>query len=161
MKRNAGLLALAALVLGLLAAGCGGGSSGGGVAGGDRLSKADYLTKVQAVGTKMSTTMDELGSTASDPKAGAKQFEALGAALEDAADELAALNPPEDVQSAHEKFTDGISMLGDDIAKAGSELKGDDVGAAMTMMADLASSEAMKKIQEAADELEQAGYNVG
>lgn len=159
MKRNAGSLALAALVLGLLAAGCGGGS--GDAARGDRLSKADYLTKVQAVGTKMSDTMDELGSAASDPKAGAKQFEALGAALKDAADELAALNPPEDVQSAHEKFADGISMLGDDIAKAGSELKGDDVGAAMTMMADLASSEAMKKIQEAADELEQAGYNVG
>jgi hypothetical protein len=160
MKRNVGLLALA-LGLGLLVAACGGGGGGSGSAGGERLSKDAYLTEVKAVGDKMSETMDALGDTASDPKAGAKQFETLGAALNAAADELKGINPPEDVQAAHEKFAEGIAELGDDIAKAGEGLKTDDIGAAMTFMADLAGSDAMKKIQEAADDLEKAGYNVG
>lgn len=161
MKRTVGPIALA-LALGLLVAACGGGgdsSSGGG--GGERLSKEAYLTEVKAVGDKMDETMNALGDAASDPKAGAKQFETLGAAMNAAAAALAELNPPEEIQGAHDKFAEGIAELGDDIANAGEGLKSDDIGAAMSFMADLASSDAMKKIQEAADELEKAGYNVG
>lgn len=159
MKRNVGLLALS-LVFGLFVAACGGGS-GSGSAGGDRLSKDAYLAEVKAVGDKMSETMDAVGDSISDPKAGAKQFETLGGALRAAADDLANINPPEEVQGAHDKFTEGIRALGDDIAKAGAGLKTDEVGAALAFMSKLASSDAMKKIQEAADELEKAGYNVG
>lgn len=159
MKRNVGLLALA-LILGLFVAACGG-SGGGSAGGGERLSKDDYLVKVKAVGTKISDTMNALGDTASDPKAGAKQFETLGAALQAAADDLKAINPPEEVQDAHEKFTEGISMLADDIGKAGEGMKGGDIATALDFMTRMTSSGAMKKIQEGADELEKAGYNVG
>ena len=160
MKRKLGLLALA-LALGLFVAACGGGGDGGGSAGGgDRLSKDDYIAKVTAVGEKMSATLEGLGETPSDPEAGAKQFAELSEALKGAADELAALNPPEEVQAAHEKFSEGISMLADEISKAGDGLAGGDLSAALTFVSGLASSEAMAKIQEAADELEKAGYEI-
>ena len=156
MKRKLGLLALA-LALGLFVAACGGGGDGGG---GDRLSRDDYMAKVTAVGEKMSGTLEGLGETPSDPEAGAKQFEELSAALKGAADELLALNPPEDAEAAHEKFAEGISLLADEIAKAGEGLAGGDLSAALTFVSGLASSEAMAKIQEAADELEKAGYEI-
>ena len=160
MKRKLGLLALA-LALGLFVAACGGGGDGGGSAGGgDRLSKDDYIAKVTAVGEKMSATLEGLGETPSDPEAGAKQFAELGEALNGAADELAALNPPEEVQAAHEKFSEGISLLADEISKAGGGLEGGDLSAALTFVSGLASSEAMAKIQEAAEEFEKAGYDI-
>lgn len=159
MTRKLGLLALA-LVLGLLVAACGGGGVSGS-AGGDRLTKDAYLTKVKAVGEKVNTTMKALSDTSSDPKAGGKQFEELSTALKGAADELAALNPPQEVEAAHKKFAEGISMLADEIGTAGEGMMGGDMGAALTFMSSLASSDAMKKIQEASDELEQAGYSVG
>ncbi len=159
MKQKLGLLALA-LALALLAAACGGGNGGGSAGGGDRLSKADYIAKVTAVGDKMSTTLEGLGETQTDPKAGAKQFSAMSEALKSAADELAALNPPEEVQAAHEKFSEGISLLADEISKAGEGMMGGDMGAALTFVSGLASSDAMKKIQEAADEFEKAGYDI-
>src|SRR3990172_10500769 len=159
MKRKLGLLALA-LALGLFAAACGGGGDGGGSAGGgDRLSKDDYMAKVTAVGEKMSGTLEGLGETPSDAEAGAKQFAELGEALKGAPDELAALNPPEEVQAAHEKVSEGISMLADEVSKVGDGLAGGDLSAALTFVSGLASSEAMTKIQEAADELEKAGYD--
>lgn len=161
MKWKFGLLALAlALALGLFAAACGGGD-GGSAGGGDRLSKDDYVAKVTAVGEKMSGTLEGLGETPTDPKAGAEQFAELGKALKGAADELAALNPPEEVQAAHEKFAEGISMLADEISKAGEGMMGGDLGAALTFVSGLAGSEAMKKIQEAAEEFEKAGYDIG
>ena len=159
MTRKFGVLALA-LTLGLFVAACGG-SGGSGSAGGDRLSKDAYLTKVKAVGEKMSATMEALGEAPSDPAAGGKQFEDLSTALKGAADDLAALNPPEEVEDAHKKFTEGVSMLADDIGKAGEGMMSGDMGEAMGFVSTLASSDAMKKIQEAADELEKAGYNVG
>ncbi len=160
MKRKLGLLALA-LALGLLVAACGGAGDGGGSAGGgDRLSKADYITKVTAVGEDMSATLEGLGETPSDPEAGAEQFAALSEALKGAAGELAALNPPEEVQAAHDTFSEGISMLADEISKAGDGMMGGDMGAALTFVSGLASSDAMKKIQEAADEFEKAGYDI-
>ncbi len=159
MKRKLGLLALA-LAFGLFVAACGGGGDGGG-GGGDRLSKDDYIAKVTAVGEKMSSTLEGLGETPSDPEAGAKQFSELSEALKGAADELAALNPPEDVQAAHEQFSEGITMLADEISKAGEGMMGGDMGAALTFVAGLASSEAMTKIQAASDEFEKAGYDIG
>lgn len=159
MKWKFGLLALA-LALGLFAAACGGGD-GGSAGGGDRLSKDDYVAKVTAVGEKMSGTLEGLGETPADPEAGAEQFAELGEALKGAADELAALNPPEEVQAAHEKFAEGISMLADEISKAGEGMMGGDLGAALTFVSGLAGSEAMKKIQEAAEEFEKAGYDIG
>lgn len=160
MKRKLGLFALA-LALGLFVAACGGGDSGGSAGGGDRLSKDDYIAKVTAVGEKMSGTLEGLGDTPSDPAAGAKQFEELSAALKGAAAELLALNPPEDAEAANKKFAEGISLLADDIANAGEGMMGGDMGAALTFVSSLASSEAMTKIQEAADELEKAGYSIG
>ena len=161
MKRKLGLLALA-LALGLFVAACGGGGDGGGSAGGgDRLSKDDYIVKVTAVGEKMSGTLEGLGETPSDPEAGAKQFAALSEALKGAADDLAALNPPAEVEAAHKKFAEGISMLADEIGMAGEGMMGGDMGVALTFVSGLASSEAMAKIQEAADELEKAGYSIG
>src|SRR3990172_12662816 len=160
MKRKLGLLALA-LAFGLFVAACGGDNGGGSAGGGDRLSKDDYIAKVTAVGEKMSSTLEGVGETPSDAEAGAKQFAELSEALKGAADELAALNPPEEVQAAHEKFSEGISMLADEISNAGEGMMGGDMGAALTFVGGLASSEAMTKIQEAADELEKAGYDIG
>ncbi len=159
MKRKLGLLALA-LTLGLFVAACGGDNGGGSAGGGDRLSKDAYIAKVTAVGEKMSGTLEGLGETPADPKAGAKQFAELSSALKSAADELAALNPPEEVQAAHDKFSKGISMLADEISKAGEGMMGGDMGAALTFVSGLASSDAMTKIQEAASEFEKAGYDI-
>lgn len=152
MKRKLGLVALAAGIV-LFAAACGGGSS-------ERLSKDAYLTKVSAVGDTMNATLSGLGDTPSDPKAAAEQFAKLGDALAGAADELAALNPPEEVDAAHKKFTKGIRMLADEIGKAGDGMKGGDMSAALSFASGLASSKAMTTIQEAVTELEKAGYTL-
>lgn len=156
MKRKLGLAGLA-LALGLFVAACGGGSGGGG---GDRLSKADYLIKVQAVGDEMNKTLSGLGSTSSDPKAAAEQFGKLKVALKAAADKLAALKPPAEVDSAHKQFTEGVSLLADEIGKAGEGLAGGDLKAALEFVSTLATSEAMTKIQAAVEEFKKAGYDV-
>jgi soluble cytochrome b562 len=153
MKRKLGLAGLA-LALGLFVAACGGGG------GGDRLSKADYLAKVQAVGAEMNKTLSGLGSTSSDPKLAAEQFGKLKVALKAAADELAALKPPAEVDSAHKQFAEGISLLADEIGKASTVMAGGDLKAALEFVTNLAKSPAMAKVQAAVAEFKKAGYDV-
>jgi hypothetical protein len=85
--------ALAALVgvLVLLATGCGG--SGGG-----RLSKEDFQSQANAVCAKYQKQLDALGTPTSLDEIPALVQQALGI-LNKEIDEVAALNPPEELQS--------------------------------------------------------------
>ena len=64
----------------VLAAGCGGSSQ-------TALSKADYVSRMQAVGKDLSTSLDKLSAAPNAPKAAAA-LEELQTDLRDAADQL-------------------------------------------------------------------------
>jgi len=150
-------LALLAFLL-ALAAGCGGGG------GGSELSKSEYQKEVQAVGKTLSTSIDDLGSAVSgsgDLEEAAGQIDALQEALKGAADDLAELEPPSDVESAHDKLVEGIRGFADGLDDLESAMADGDVDEIQKFQTDFASSDAVQKISDATEELGEKGYKIG
>lgn len=149
-------LALLAFLLAL--AGCGGGG------GGSELSKSEYQKEVQAVGKTLSTSIDDLGSAVSgsgDLEEAAGQIDALQEALKGAADDLAELEPPSDVESAHDKLVEGIRGFADGLDDLESAMADGDVDEIQKFQTDFASSDAVQKISDATEELGEKGYKIG
>lgn len=156
MKR----LALLAFVL-AFAAGCGGDGGGGG---GGELSKSEYQEKVQAVGETLSKSIDDLGSAVSGSgnlEEAASQIQTLQDALNGAADDLAALDAPSDVDSAHDKLVEGIHGFADSLGDLESAMADGNLEEIQEFQTDFAESDAVKKISDATEELGEKGYKIG
>ena len=79
----------------------------------------------EQVGDTLEESVNSLGSALSNPESldqAADQFNELQEALRTAADDLDELNPPEDVESAHEDLVDGVRLFADDIEDALAQL---------------------------------------
>jgi hypothetical protein len=146
VTRLAGLLVAALLLL----AGCGGD---------DRLSKEEYQGEVQGVGK---TLGDALGGIDTSSAGGLDevggQVTGLQTALREAADDLDDLSPPADVEDAHEKLVDGIRGFADDLEQLAEAAESGDLTAIQTFQDVFTTSDSVRKIREAADELQDKGY---
>jgi hypothetical protein len=144
-----------AVVLALAAAGCGGGDGG--------TSKEDYAKSLADASQTLQKTFADIlaqtGSGSSTAQTGARLDKGADA-LDDAADRFAAIDPPSDAKSAHDKLVSGLHDLADVFRKgAAAAKKGDTKGLTSTLQG-LAQSAGVKKITEAQKELEDKGVTV-
>jgi hypothetical protein len=144
-----------ALVLALVAAGCGG-SDGG-------TSKQDYAESLgQAGQTLQKTFSDILAQTGSgtSTKATGDRLDRGAKALDDAAKRFDDIEPPSDAESAHAKLVDGLHELADVFRKGAAAARKNDTQALTQTLQGLANSEGVKKITAAQKELEAKGITV-
>ena len=107
LKRTAAGLAAIALSAGVLA-GCGSSGDAATTAAGDAttataLTKAEYVTAVNAICTKIDNTADNLDAADVESATAARaQIDTMTAAAQEGIAELKALTPPADLQAAHD-----------------------------------------------------------
>jgi hypothetical protein len=149
VRTTARLLAVAALAA-LALAGCG--SSG-------PLSKADYEQRLQKSGRELTAALAQLSrsNTKEEFTQGVDRVENV---LNDVADDLDGITPPEDVQSANARLVDGFRKLAGDFeqVKAAAE-KGPD--AARQKGRQVTTGLASREADQAIKEIQRRGYDVG
>lgn len=121
-KRLTGVLALVVVVaLAALVAGCGGGDDKKGYA----LSKSEYVAALNGICKEVNARVDEIGKGVTDLKQGLKdKGDELLAEYDGAIDRVEALNPPDELKDAHDRFVDTINKLRgltDDAVKAAKD----------------------------------------
>ena len=143
--------ALAASVVALAIAGCGGDD------------KEDYVKEFNKVGNTLEKTLTSLGTDltgSTDPKQIAGKLDEGAKALEDAADELDGIEPPDDAEKAHDKIVSGVKDLSATFEKGASEAKSGDLTKLVKTFSSIQGSQGASKIQEAQKELRDKGYKV-
>jgi ABC-type glycerol-3-phosphate transport system substrate-binding protein len=147
MKRVIALLALAGAVV-LVAAGCGGGGS-------EPLSKADYEKQMGAIGQSLTNSLNSLGTATSASNA-ASALKELQTALDEAATQMEAITPPEDVKTEHEQLASGVREFGEQLDPIIEKVDGGD----MTAVAGVTSLTALADIQTASNAISDKGYDI-
>jgi hypothetical protein len=153
-------LLLLTMILALVATGCGGDDNGGG---GGATSKDDYGKQLAAAGQTLQKTFsdiaDQTGSSTSSAQI-ADRLDKGAQALDDAAAKFADIDPPADVEDAHQKFVDGFKELADVFRKGADAARKNDTSTLTKALQGLTTSDGVKKITEAQQELEQKGVTV-
>lgn len=143
------LPALLVTIAALLVAGCGGD---------DRLSKAEYVKQFKAVVTKG----QEEGQAAQSKSGDVAQLEALKGAVTKIVDGLDDLEPPEEVETAHEDFVSVIRYVNDTrITKALDALREKDTQAAQEAFTKDLPANLKKKQSDAQARFRKLDYDLG
>lgn len=157
-RRFTGLVvALVALALG--AAACGGG-------GGGQLSHDGYQAKLTQVAAEFKTKEQaSLGALSSikSPSDIDKIAPAMNQGADDidaVADELDALNPPDDAADANAKLVTGFHGIADEFRLFAQAAQDKDLQKLQELGTSFQNSEAAKELTQAGDELKKAGYKV-
>jgi chromosome segregation ATPase len=143
------------IVVAALAAGCGGGGGDG------RLSKAEYEQEMQSIGTELRTAFSGLGNLGqtNDLDKLADQIASLRENLEDAANKVDDLNPPEDVEEETDTIAHALHAFADTFEQMEDAARDGDLPALQKAQAEVASEGA--RAQRAAESLKQKGYEIG
>ena len=154
---------LCALLPAMLLAACGGGGDGGG--GGDALSKQEYQGKLDSTRTELSGAFEELGTQLEAALRGsgslddaAKEVESIQDKLRAQADELEGLTPPEGAVEANGTLASGMQDLAGDLDAFKSALESGNLGKIQSEANKIETFASGKKLQQASDDLEAAGY---
>jgi HPt (histidine-containing phosphotransfer) domain-containing protein len=150
---------LCALLTAMLLTACGEGT------GGDALSKQEYQDRLNTTRTELSTSFEALGTQLEDALKGsgslddaASEVESIQEKLRAQADELDGLTPPDDAAEANDKLASGMQELADDLDAFKSALASNDFGKIQAEANKIETFTSGKKLQQAGDELEAAGY---
>ena len=148
-----------ALAVGIAAAGCGGDG------GGDRLTKEEYQQEVRDVGQTLSQSAEGLSGafSQSDPESldqVADQIEELQAAMNQAAEELDDMNPPEDAESAHDDLVEGIRGFSDEVGEVADAAREGNLQDLQSFSQNFANSDSVQQIEQATEELRSKGYTI-
>jgi HPt (histidine-containing phosphotransfer) domain-containing protein len=150
---------LCALLTAMLLTACGGGT------GGDALSKQEYQERLNTTRTELSTSFEALGTQLEGALKGsaslddaASEVESIQEKLRAQADELEGLTPPDDAAEANDKLASGMQELADDLDAFKSALASGDFGTIQAEANKIETFTSGKKLQQAGDELEAAGY---
>lgn len=154
VARKLTLLAAGAAALALAVAGCGGG--GGGGPKGPPLTKDAYQAKIQEIakqiGSKLGSAVGGATGSSKNDLAGAQK------AIRAFANELAKVNPPGEVKSAHDGFVQGMREFADDLGGLDEKLKNiKDPGEAFGALFGLKSFQTLLKAQA---EFKAKGYDL-
>ena len=140
---------LLTLLVGLLIAGCGGD---------DRLTKDEYAQKVRAV---YGDVQEAFQATNVPQGELAARVEAAQQQLREGADELEDVEPPEDVERAHEELVEGMRRYADDLDRLRNAAEEGDQRTIDDFNARIAQNEAVEQMAEAAEEMKFKGYDLG
>jgi uncharacterized protein YukE len=157
MRRARPVLSLLLTVV--VAAGCGGGGGGGGNA---PESKDQYTKDLQQASQTLQKELSNIGSVgagASDSEAASK-LDQGSKALDQAADKLSGIKPPNDVKDAHNKLVAALKDLGGQLHKIADAARKGDRQALLQSLQSLTNSDAVKKFEQAASELNAKGITV-
>jgi hypothetical protein len=164
------LAALAALLM--LVAGCGGDDGGG------ALSKEEYSTQVGEIGDTLQAAFADIAKKAESISAAdvgslseagdlldelAVVVEDGAAALQDAADELDAITPPDDAADANQGLAAGLSALSQQFTDLQAALEGGsfaEIAELAKGIQEIATSEAGTQVSDAIESLKAKGYDV-
>jgi uncharacterized protein YukE len=150
------LLIVLTVLIALVAAGCGGG-------GDKHASKDDYGEQLAQAGQTLQKTFadisDQTGSGTS-AKEIATRLDRGAAALDQAAKRFADIQPPSDVKSAHQKLVDGLEELAGVFRQGATAARKNDTANLTKSLQGLSTSDGVKKITEAQQELKAKGIQV-
>jgi hypothetical protein len=157
-------LVLLVLLLALVVAGCGGGGDkGGSDGGGGQVSKQEYGKQLAAAGETLQKTFADI----SDQTSGETSAKQVGQRLADGAKALdqtvakfKAITPPAAVKAAHDKLVAGLGELADIFRKGATAATKNDTASLTKALQGLSSSDGVRKITEAQQELKKAGVTV-
>ncbi len=143
---------------GLLAGACGGKS---------RLTKAQYEQKVNQIGRQLSTTLDTTFSApklqnAGSLKEAADVLKAGQRRLQEAADRLDRLNPPEQIETIHDQLVKGFRDFATAFGHFAQATEEGDLPAVQRFNQQVSEQTlpAMIEIQKAIDQLKAKGFDV-
>jgi hypothetical protein len=145
------------VLIALVVAGCGGG--------GDKpaASKDEYGKQLAQAGQTLQKTFadisDQTGAGTS-AKEIATRLDRGAAALDQAAKKFAAIQPPSDVKPAHQKLVDGLKELGGVFRQGAAAARKNDTANLTKALQGLSTSDGVKKITEAQQELKAKGIKV-
>jgi uncharacterized protein YukE len=153
MRRS--LIVLSVLTA-LIAAGCGGG-------GDQATSKDDYGKQLAQAGQTLQKTFadisDQTGAGTSAKQIG-DRLDKGASALDDAATKFNDIKPPSDAQSAHQKLVDGLKELAGVFRQGADAARKNDTASLTKSLQGLSTSDGVKKITEAQQELKNKGIQV-
>jgi hypothetical protein len=171
---------LAALVvLGLSQAACGGGGGGdvtggagttigetetttsrGGATGTARLSKSEYERRVSAIGNTLNKEVTASGA-ASATRVDPAQVDENAAALTRYANELAKLEPPEDIENAHDLLVQGSRAYARAMHAAAKAARAGRISTPDQLTTRLSRTPGLRMIEDATTALQGKGYAFG
>ena len=161
------LLVLLVLLLALVVAGCGGGDdkggSDGGGGGGGQVSKQEYGKQLAAAGETLQKTFASISDQTSGETSAKEVGQRLGEgakALDQTVAKFQAITPPAAVKPAHDKLVAGLGELADIFRKGATAATKNDTASLTKALQGLASSDGVKKITEAQQELKKAGVTL-
>jgi acyl-CoA reductase-like NAD-dependent aldehyde dehydrogenase len=150
------LIVLAAL-LALVVAGCGGGD------GDASSSKEDYSKELAQAGQTLQKSFagisDETGANTSAKQIG-DRLDKGATALDAAARKFGAITPPDAAKAAHQKLVEGIKELAGIFRRGAAAARKNDTASLTKALQGLSTSDGVKKITEAQQELKANGITV-
>jgi exonuclease VII small subunit len=151
-------LTLLALIAALVAAGCGGGNDNSGA-----VSKQDYGKELAQAGQTLQKTFgdiaDQTGSSTSSKQI-ADRLEKGATALDDAAGKFGKITPPPAAKGAHQKLVDGLKELAAVFRTSADAARKNDTTSLTKALQGLTTSDGVKKITQAQEELKRQGITV-
>jgi chromosome segregation ATPase len=149
-------LLVAVVALASLAAGCGGG---------DALSKEAYQEELGQAATGLSEASQALGKELSNASIGEGSFEdaademaAIRDQLDQTADDLDGIDPPEDAEDAHNRLVDSLHAYSDDLEEIQGKLESGSDAEITESLSGLQNLDSVKELQQAGADLEELGY---
>jgi hypothetical protein len=149
------LVTLLAVLVAVAAAGCGGSSDAG-----SREAYGKSLAQASATLQKTFADISGQATSSSSSKQVGDRLERGANALDDAARRFAEIKPPAEVKDAHLKLVDGLHELAAVFRKSADAARRNDTKSLTAALQGLATSDGVRKITEAQQQLKDAGITV-
>jgi hypothetical protein len=120
--------------------------------------KNDYVNSVNQATTQMTKALSSVGNVGTDPAAMASTLQSGSDAIEKAAKDFEAIDPPDNAEHAHQLMVDGLHSLATTFKQAADAATAKDNDKVIEALGNIQSSDGAKKIQEAQTELQKNGY---
>ena len=121
--------------------------------------KNEYVDGVNHATTTLTREMSAIGDVGTgDPAAIAGTLDKGGKAIDNAADDFAAITPPADAKHAHRQMVSGLHDLAGTLREAARAARAKDTKTLIQLVGDITTSKGAKELEAAQHELQANGY---
>ncbi len=138
-----------------------------GCGGEDEVSKEEYEETVASTLAEVEGSIGRLGfelraipSGAGSLSDAGDEIDEIREELDEGADELEDVAPPEDAEEAHEQLIGGLRAFSDELEDFQAAVESGDVDRVRDFVQDLEALDTIEQIDEASEELEAKGYRI-